>query len=145
MSDEYESVASFRSFPGDAHQIYAAIKSGSNQTNHTDMDIGTFVLEAMGVAWFEELGKDNYNLPNYMSRTNESSGRWTYYRKRAEGQNTLVINPSSYGGQDVDAKCQITDYQSGYDGGYATVNMKNAYDGYGATNVKRSLALFDDI
>ncbi len=144
MSDEYESVASFRSFPGDAHQIYAAIKSGSNQTNHTDMDIGTFVMEAMGVDWFEELGKDNYNLPNYMSRTSASSGRWTYYRKRAEGQNTLVINPSSYGGQDVDAKCQITDYQSTYDGGYATVNMKNAYDGYGASAVKRSLALFDN-
>ncbi|MBQ2013364.1 MAG: hypothetical protein II206_11335, partial [Bacteroidaceae bacterium] len=144
MSDEYESVASFRSFPGDAHQIYAAIKSGSNQTNHTDMDIGTFVMEAMGVAWFEELGKDNYNLPNYMSRTNESSGRWTYYRKRAEGQNTIVINPSTYGGQDVDAKCQIIDYQSAYDGGYATVNMKNAYDGAGATSMKRSLALFDN-
>ncbi|MBR6825875.1 MAG: heparinase II/III family protein, partial [Oscillospiraceae bacterium] len=144
MSDEYESIASFRSFPGDAHQIYAAIKSGSNQTNHTDLDIGTFVMEAMGVAWFEELGKDNYNLPNYMSRTSETSGRWTYYRKRTEGQNTLVINPTSYGGQDVDAKCQITDYQSGYDGGYATVNMKNAYDGCGATSVKRSLALFDN-
>ena len=144
MSDEYESVASFRSFPGEAHQIYAAIKSGSNQTNHTDLDIGTFVMEAMGVAWFEELGKDNYNLPNYMSRTSETSGRWTYYRKRSEGQNTLVINPSIYGGQDVDAKCQITDYQSGYDGGYATINMKNAYDGCGATAVKRSLALFDN-
>ncbi|MBP3413033.1 MAG: heparinase II/III family protein, partial [Oscillospiraceae bacterium] len=144
MSDEYESIASFRSFPGDAAQIFAAIKSGSNQTNHTDMDIGTFVMEAMGEAWFVEMGKDDYNLPNYMSRTNASSGRWTYYRKRAEGQNTIVINPNSYGGQDVDATCQITDYQSTYDGGYATVNMKNAYDGNGATSMKRSLALFDD-
>ncbi len=143
-SDEYESIASFRSFPGDEAQIFAAIKSGSNQTNHTDLDIGTFVLEAMGEAWFVEMGKDNYNLPNYMSRATADSGRWTYYRKRAEGQNTIVINPSSYGGQDVDAKCQITDYQSTYDGGYATVNMKNAYDGYGATGAKRSLALFDN-
>ena len=143
-SDEYESIASFRSFPGDARQIYAAIKSGNNQTNHTDMDVGTFVLEALGEAWFVEMGKDDYNLPNYMSRTNASSGRWTYYRKRAEGQNTIVINPDSYGGQDVDAKCQITDYQSTYDGGYATVNMKNAYDGDGATSMKRNLAIFDN-
>ncbi len=143
-SDEYESIASFRSFPGDARQIYAAIKSGSNQTNHTDMDIGTFVMEAMGEAWFVEMGKDNYNLPNYMSRTNESSGRWTYYRKRAEGQNTIVINPGTYGGQAVDAKCQITDYQSAYDGGYAIVDMKDAYDLYGATSIRRSLALFDN-
>ncbi|MBR4308231.1 MAG: hypothetical protein IKT58_01415 [Oscillospiraceae bacterium] len=143
-SDEYESIASFRSNPGDAAQIYTAIKSGSNQTNHTDLDIGTFVMEAMGEAWFVEMGKDNYNLPNYMSRTSDTSGRWTYYRKRAEGQNTIVINPGTLGGQDVDAKCQITDYQSTYDGGYAVVNMKNAYDSYGATSAKRSLALFDN-
>ncbi len=143
-SDIYESVASFRSFPGDEAQIYAAIKSGSNQTGHTDMDIGTFVMEALGEYWFVEMGKDDYNLPGYMSKTNASSQRWTYYRKRAEGQNTIVINPDSYGGQDADATCQITDYQSTYDGGYAIVNMKNAYDGSGATGARRSLALFDD-
>ena len=77
MSDEYESIASFRSFPGDAAQIFAAIKSGSNQTNHTDMDIGTFVMEAMGEAWFVEMGKDDYNLPNYMSPASSSTAATT--------------------------------------------------------------------
>ncbi len=142
-SDEYESVASFRSFPGDEAQVYAAIKSGYNQTGHTDLDIGTFVMEALGEYWFVELGSDSYSLSGYMDRT-ENGGRWKYYRNRAEGQNTIVINPDATGGQVFDAACQITDYQSTYDGGYAIVNMKDAYDGYGATSARRSLALFDN-
>ncbi|MBR6826439.1 MAG: heparinase II/III family protein, partial [Oscillospiraceae bacterium] len=143
LSDYYESIASFRSFPGSDAQVYAAIKSGNNQTGHTDFDVGTFVMEAMGELWFMDLGKDNYGLPGYMDRS-ENGGRWVYYRTRAEGQNTLVVNPDSTGGQVFDAKCQITDYFSAYDGGYAIVDMKDAYDGYGVKSVRRSLALFDN-
>ena len=144
MNDRYVSVASFRSFPGDAHQIYAAIKSGNNQmTSHGDLDIGTFVMEAMGERWFLDLGKDAYTNSNYFDH-GDGGTRWTYYRKRTEGHNTIVINPSTDGGQVFDAKCQITDYQSAYDGGYATVNMKNAYSKYGANKALRSIALFDN-
>ncbi len=143
LNDYYESIASFRSFPGSEAQVYAAIKSGDNQTGHTDFDIGTFVMEAMGELWFMDLGKDNYGLPGYMDRS-ENGGRWVYYRTRAEGQNTLVVNPDATGGQVYNAQCQITDYQSAYDGGYAIVDMKDAYDGYGVKSVRRSLALFDN-
>lgn len=143
LNDYYESIASFRSFPGSEAQVYAAMKSGNNQTGHTDFDVGTFVMEAMGELWFMDLGKDNYGLPGYMDRS-ENGGRWVYYRTRAEGQNTLVVNPDATGGQVFDAKCQITDYQSAYDGGYAIVDMKDAYDGYGVKSVRRSLALFDN-
>ena len=82
-------------------------------------------MEAMGELWFMDLGKDNYNLPGYMDRS-ENGGRWVYYRTRAEGQNTLVVNPDATGGQVYNAQCQITDYQSAYDGGYAIVDMKDA-------------------
>ena len=147
-SDSYQSVASFRSFSADPYQVYAAIKSGYNSTSHSDMDIGTFVMEAMGERWFTELGKDNYNLTGYGTYSNgkytEDQGRWKVYRKRAEGQNTLVINPSTAGGQDVEGAAQITDYVSSYDGGYATVDMLDAYDNYGATSANRALMLFDN-
>jgi len=142
-SDEYESIASFRGFAGDAGQIYAAIKSGKNNNSHTDLDVGTFVLEAMGERWLTEMGSDNYNLPGYASRL-EDSLRWTYYRKRAEGQNTLVINPDTTGGQAFNAKCQIVGYESAYDGGYAIVDMLDAYDNYGVSDIKRSMLLFDE-
>ncbi|MBR4309063.1 MAG: heparinase II/III family protein, partial [Oscillospiraceae bacterium] len=147
-SDAYESVASFRSPAGDARQIYTAIKSGYNSTGHSDMDIGTFVMEAMGVRFIEDMGSDNYNLSGYGTSSNgiyaEDGKRWTYYRKRAEGQNTLVLNPSTKGGQDAVAKAQIVGYGSTYDGGYAAVNMLDAYDSYTATSAKRALALFDN-
>jgi len=147
-SDHYQSVASFRSPEGDPNQIYAAMKSGYNSTSHADMDIGTFVMEAMGERWFTELGPDNYNLPGYGTYLNniytEDIGRWTYYRKRTEGQNTLVINPCELGGQNSQAKSQITTFESGYDGGYVTVDMLDAYANFGATSAKRGLMLFDN-
>ncbi|MBR4308552.1 MAG: heparinase II/III family protein, partial [Oscillospiraceae bacterium] len=143
LSDEYESIASFRGFSGDAAQIYTAIKSGMNNNSHTDLDVGDFVLEALGERWITEMGSDNYNLPGYSSRA-EDSKRWTYYRKRAEGQNTLVVKPNSTGGQAFDAKCQIVSYESAYDGGYAVVDMLDAYDNYGVTQSKRALVLFDN-
>ena len=147
-SNANESVASFRSPDGDARQIYTAIKAGYNSTSHSDMDIGTFLLEAMGERFIEDMGSDNYNLPGYGSNTNgiytEDGKRWTYYRKRAEGQNTLVLNPSTKGGQDAVARAQITSYGSTPDGGYATVNMLDAYDSYKATSANRGLMLFDD-
>ena len=152
LSDEYQSVASFRSFDADPAQVYTAIKSGYNSTSHADMDIGSFVLEAMGERWIMDLGKDSYNLAEYGTSANgvyyESVGRWNYYRKRAEGHNTLVINPGERGGQDVTAACQIVDYKSAYDGGYATVDMTDAYNNDGdeytadvVTEAKRSLML----
>ena len=147
-SNENESVATFRSATGDARQIYAAIKAGYNSTSHSDMDIGTFVMEAMGVRFFDDLGSDNYNLTGYGSNSGgiyqEDGYRWTYYRKRAEGQNTLVLNPSTKGGQDAVARAQITAYGSTPDGGYATVNMLDAYDSYKATSANRGLMLFDN-
>jgi len=141
-NDHYESIASFRSFPGDDAMIFTAIKSGYNQTSHSDLDIGTFVMEAMGELWFMDLGKDSYSLSGYGNVAKDA--RWTYYRKRAEGQNTIVVNPDSTGGQVRTAKCQITDYASAYDGGHATVNMLGAYDQYGVSSIRRSLALFDN-
>ena len=147
-SNVNESIASFRSAPGDARQIYAGIKAGYNSTSHSDMDIGTFVMEAMGIRFFEEMGSDSYNLPGYGSNVNgvytEDGKRWTYYRKRAEGQNTLVLNPGTKGGQDSTAKAQITAYNSSPDGGYAMVDMLDAYDSYKATSATRGLLLFDN-
>ncbi len=78
--------------------LYLAGKAGVNDTSHSDLDIGTFVLDALGQRWAAELGSDDYGLPGYFHET-----RWTYYRKRTEGQNTLVVNPSADPGQGLTA------------------------------------------
>ncbi|MBP3411652.1 MAG: heparinase II/III family protein, partial [Oscillospiraceae bacterium] len=149
-SEDYESYASFRGTLSDGKELYAAIKGGKHNLYHSDMDAGTFVLDAMGIRWFEDLGKGDYEASGYFTYE-EAASRWTYYRKRAEGQNTLLINPqapnshSNYGGQDADADCQITEYSSAYDGGYALVDMTSAYDNhYSGSTVQRGLALFDN-
>ncbi|HVJ46028.1 MAG TPA: heparinase II/III family protein, partial [Luteolibacter sp.] len=65
---------------------WLGIKGGSNKVNHGHLDLGTFVLENGGQRFAEELGADLYTLPGYFG-----AKRWTYYRLRTEGQNTLVI------------------------------------------------------
>ncbi len=148
-SDHNISIASFRSGSMGKADIYAAIKDGDSQSNgHADADVGTFVLDALGERWFEDLGSDDYSLPGYFTNVDgfypEDAKRWNYYRKRAEGQNTLVINPSSLAGQKTPVDCKITHYQSAYDGGLAVVNMTDAYSDYNVSSLERALMLFDN-
>lgn len=82
----------------DKNGIFAGLHGGKHISrgqfvNHGFMDNGTFVLDALGERWAEALGGDSYSLDGYHDRTNGGK-RWNYYRCRAEGSNTLVINPS---------------------------------------------------
>lgn len=62
---------------------FVGIHAGDNQASHGDLDIGTFVIDALGERWAIDLGMDNYNLPGYFDK---KSNRWNYYRKRAEAK-----------------------------------------------------------
>ena len=76
--------------------IYVAIKGGSPSTNHGHMDIGSFVMDADGVRWAMDLGKQDYeslesrNI-DLWSMAQESS-RWQVYRYNNYSHNTLTIN-----------------------------------------------------
>lgn len=99
-------VVSMRSDWQDSQGVFIGFKGGDNKTSHSNLDIGTFVIDALGVRWATELGKDDYNLPGYFNQKQ----RWIYYRNRAEGQNTLVINPSLNPDQNIDAQSKITSF-----------------------------------
>ena len=43
--------------------LWLAAKGGDNHANHSHLDLGSFVFEAGGVRWAEDLGSDYYNLP----------------------------------------------------------------------------------
>lgn len=73
----------------DTNAGFVGLKAGDNKVNHSHLDIGNFVYDAGGKHWAVDLGADNYNLPGYFGKD-----RWNYYRLRAEGNNTLVVNPS---------------------------------------------------
>ncbi|WP_231638545.1 discoidin domain-containing protein [Paenibacillus sp. JCM 10914] len=83
--------ASMRSAWDDPYALFASIK-GVNETmrSHNDLDGGTFVFDALGVRWASDLGNESYSLPGFWDYQYQ---RWTYYRKKTEGHNTLVINP----------------------------------------------------
>ncbi len=89
-------VGVFRSAWGDTNETMLSFKGGEMGEDHGNLDAGTFVLEALGKRWAWELSADDYALPGYFDLNPASAtNRWDYYRTRAEGQNTLVINPGN--------------------------------------------------
>src|SRR5258708_35208718 len=86
--------ASMRSSWTDKKGLYLAIKAGNltGHQAHGDLDAGDFVLDAMGDRFAGELGSGNYLAQNYFLNETQTSDRWLYYRKRTEGQNTIVVN-----------------------------------------------------
>ncbi len=73
---------------------YIAMKSGNLQGHqtHGDLDIGDFVIDALGQRWAGELGSGQYLSTQYFLSEAQDADRWLYYRKRTEGQNTLVLD-----------------------------------------------------
>ncbi|PFH54816.1 hypothetical protein AMATHDRAFT_72577 [Amanita thiersii Skay4041] len=86
--------ASMRSSWTDGDALFVAIKAGKNQEHqtHNDLDVGDFVLDALGTRWAGELGSGDYRSPNYFTSDAQEADRWKYYRKMTEGQNTILIN-----------------------------------------------------
>jgi len=121
----------------DRDAVFVAFKAGDNRFNHSNLDIGTFVLEAGGVRWALDVGKDNYNMPGYFG-----GKRWTYYRLRAEAHNTLVLNPGLGPDQLPDASARITSFNSAADHAEAVADLTPAYSAE-ADKVVRRVALID--
>ncbi|KAG8862900.1 hypothetical protein FRB96_000318 [Tulasnella sp. 330] len=94
FDDPLDNWASMRSSWTDQTGLYVAMKSGNHtgHQTHGDLDAGDFVIDALGVRWAGELGSGDYDSVGYFSSEAQDSQRWLYYRKRTEGQNTLVVN-----------------------------------------------------
>jgi hypothetical protein len=130
-------VVSFRSDWEDKQGLFVGFKAGDNKANHSNLDLGTFVLDALGYRWAVDLGADNYNLPGYFGKQ-----RWTYYRLRAESHNTVVINPGQEADQIPSAATKITRFQSRPERAFATMDLTPAY-AKEATSVQRGVAMLN--
>lgn len=140
-SDVGQPLVLMRSAYLDKNATFAGIKGGYNFINHGDLDIGTFVFDALGERWAEELGPGAYDAPNYFLNT-PAGGRWKNYSKRAEGQNTLVINPNmTLDDQYVLAECDFTYFKETAEGARCGLDMTDAYRMNGATKVEREFEL----
>ncbi len=111
--------ASFRSGWGE-DDLFAAIHFGKNNVCHAHLDMGTFVVEWGGKRFICDLGGDNYNVPDYSLA----------YRYRAEGHNTVVINPPKKFEQVRACESYISVYRSDVEGdSFAVCDMSVAYEG----------------
>jgi hypothetical protein len=151
---EYVEVGTMRSNWYDNKGIFLGFKGGYNQFNHGDLDEGSFIYDAYGVRWALDLGAGDYNSPDYWNMKSDG-GRWKYYRKRAEGHNTFVLNPGAYPDQDVYARSYIEKFEvnSNETAAIGIVDLSEAYNkdaysakrGYSLSNNKTDLLVQDEI
>jgi len=130
-------VATLRSAWNDPKAWFVGIQAGSNRVSHNHLDLGSFVLDALGERWAVELGADNYNLPGYFG-----SQRYHYYRLRAEGHNTLVLNPGEGPDQDARAECRIRRFESQPGKALVLADLTAAYAKH-ARRVERGVAMLE--
>ena len=136
-----ESMVFFRQNWTDEDALYAFFKGGNNQANHGCLDIGQFLLDRFGVRWVLDLKGEDYAVPKYWDRL---AGRWRYYRKRAEGHNTLLINPGEGPDQEIFSACAIDTFGTAPGAAFAVCDMTEAYAGFGAESVRRACAVLDN-
>jgi hypothetical protein len=131
-------VVTMRSAWEERNAWFVGFKAGDNKANHSHLDLGSFVLDALGVRWATDLGADDYNLAGYFGRQ-----RWSYYRLRAEGQNTLVINPTAETDQDPAAATKVVRFESKPDRVVAVADLTPAYKLHDAERLWRGIAMLD--
>jgi len=91
------------------------------------------VLDALGQRWAVDLGGDDYNLPAYFGNK-----RWTYYRLRTEGHNTLTFNGEN---QDPSASASLVAFASAPARAFAIADLSRASKL--AARWQRGIALLD--
>ncbi|KAI0785065.1 chondroitin AC/alginate lyase [Abortiporus biennis] len=94
FDDPLTQWAAMRSSWTDESGLYVGIKAGALQHHqtHNDLDLGDFVLDALGTRWAGDLGSGDYLSFQYFNSDAQDAARWLYYRKRTEGQNSILVD-----------------------------------------------------
>ena len=88
-------VAALRSgFTPDAS--FLGVKGGMPKYNHGHMDVGSFVFDADGERWAEDLGSQNYHSIEKLGtftlfNMKQNSSRWDVFRLGNESHNLVVV------------------------------------------------------
>jgi hypothetical protein len=128
-------VAYLRGKHSDPDTTFVGLKGGDARAAHGHLDLGTFVLDSLGQRWAIDLGNDEYNLPGYFG-----AQRWTYYRMKTEGHNTLMFESQN---QALDSKAEVVAFSPGRQP-FGIVDLKDTYDHLGVTSQQRGIALLSD-
>lgn len=89
-------VALMRSSWTEKDAVYVAIKGGSPSVNHGHMDVGSFIMEALGERWAMDFGMQDYNSLETAGvdlwNMKQNSQRWEVFRYNNMAHNTLTVN-----------------------------------------------------
>jgi len=142
-------VGVFRSSWTNTNSLFLAFKGGSASNNHAHMDAGSFVLDADGVRWACDLGRQNYLSVETngwsLWKMTQTSDRWRIYRLNNFSHNTLTL-----GGQlhNMTGDARITSFATNS----ATVNLSQIFAGQAgsvqrqfSTGENRTVTVRDDI
>ncbi len=128
-------IVTMRNADVDEGLIFAGLHGGENQPAQGHLDIGQFVIDSFGDRFAADLGLENYNL---------MASYYDKYRNRAEGHNTLVINPDSRAyDQTLDAVGTMTRVEHNASSSIAVLDMTSAYAGY-ASSATRAMKFIND-
>jgi hypothetical protein len=119
--------------------VFMGFKGGSNQADHAHLDLGSFVLDALGVRWAADLGPDDYDIPGYWDMR-EGGGRWQIFRMSNRSHNTLVLNGDL---QRPLAAAEVIEAGTAKSVSFAVMNLSAAYRPH-AESVHRGVALLND-
>lgn len=101
-------VALMRNHWGGNDEIFVGLKGGSCLTNHSHMDIGSFVMYRGTNQWVKDLGAQDYtSLEKYgidLGDRSQNSSRWQALRLSSEVHNLMIFNGAK---QNVSAKASI--------------------------------------
>lgn len=130
-------LALFRSALNDPEALFVGVKAGDNTFNHSHLDLGNFELDALGVRWVRDLGRDDYSLPGYFDfyyLTGKTGGkRWSYYRNSSHSHSVPLLNGEN---QNELAGASFITFRSGSDRSLVTVDLGEAYNAYALKTVR---------
>ncbi|MBE7030501.1 MAG: hypothetical protein E7409_03620 [Ruminococcaceae bacterium] len=118
----------------DDDAIFAGLHSDYNRQQHGHLDMGTFVIDAMGEEWICDHRYDPWHY-SYMD--------YLVYRTRAEGHSTIVIDDTPYSLSKTEdgyinyKNYTFEDYDIGYQlpQGVATDEFRPTYGGTGSITI----------
>ena len=132
-------VALFRSAWGDPDAAFLATKGGKATFSHGHMDAGSFVLDALGVRWAEDLGMQDYESLeskgfSQLFHSAQDSQRWTVYRLNNFSHNTLTIDGHLH---HADGQADVAAFDGDGEVGLVKYDLSEAFVG-DATRVERT-------
>lgn len=124
--------------------IFTGLHGGNNNADHGDLDTGNFILYSKGHKFFDDFGKENYEVPGYFSWPGGS--RYSYYRKRAEGHNTITIGECDKNKYDQEyySSSKFSRIESNDISSLAILDMKDAYRNYSPIQFNRGMLFTDN-